>query len=94
MRGDRPHFANCISAGVVGNVTQLTFDPSRDVIRFNFRTLVEMNADSFTSTLAWTATDSGDIITYTIGPVPVPEPSSALLVGLGGLALLARRKKA
>ncbi len=30
---------------------------------------------------------------FTVAPVPVPEPSSAALLGLGGLALILRRRK-
>lgn len=83
-----------ISGGSVGAVSELTFDPTRDVIRFAGQTLAGMNAGSFSNTLAWTATTTGDTISYTTGPVvSVPEPSSTLLLGLGTLALLARRKR-
>lgn len=43
--------------------------------------------------VAWTSSsNSADTITYSFGS-PVPEPSSALLVGLGGFSLLARRRR-
>lgn len=82
-----------VSGGMLGAVSQLSFDPTRDVIRFSGMTLAGMSAGGFLDTLAWTAATTGDTISYTTGPVPVPEPSSALLVGLGTLALFARRKR-
>lgn len=85
-----------ISGGTVGAVTQLTFDPSRDKIRFlSGLSLGDLNADAFSNSLAWTATTTNDTISFTTGPVPsVPEPSSLLLVGAGTLTFLARRKRA
>lgn len=38
----------------------------------------------------WGETDS---VSYTVTPNPAPEPSSTALLGLGGLALILRRKK-
>ncbi len=48
------------------------------------------------SSQSWTSTMpfSGDYVSYRIGSTSVvPEPSSTALLGLGGLALLLRRKK-
>lgn len=79
-----------ITGGTVGAVSELTFDPSRDVIRFSGQSLVGMNVESFSNTLAWTAITTGDTISYTT----VPEPSGMLLGGMGTLFLLVRRRKA
>lgn len=82
-----------ISQGSVGNVTQVRFNPSRDVIRFSNQTLSGMFANNFSDTLAWTVDDTGDTIRYTTGPVVTPEPSGVLLLGLGGLSAVFRRSR-
>ena len=47
----------------------------------------QLNSGALT---VWTHGISGDTISF----VAVPEPSSALLVGLGGIGLLVRRRRA
>ncbi len=88
---------NLTSAGwtvvdLAGGGVRLTSDGSA--------TWVEANAaiDGIASgTLAFGISDSNDAVLFgarnTLTQLPVPEPSSAALLGLGGLALILRRRK-
>ena len=79
------------------NNTTINFDDTIHSMTFPNRTLTDMNANSFSDTLAWTSS-SGDTISYTSGsPSPVsaiPEPSSGLVLGFLLLSgLIHRRRK-
>ena len=43
--------------------------------------------------LTWTSTDDSNFESFSFSAEAVPEPSSTALLGLGGLALLARRRR-
>ncbi|MGJ8678659.1 MAG: PEP-CTERM sorting domain-containing protein [Akkermansiaceae bacterium] len=45
-------------------------------------------------TITWSASAAREAFNFSVDTAVVPEPSSAALLGLGGLALLARRKRA
>ncbi len=53
----------------------------------------EQGATAGTHTYTWAATNPRSGTAIAIGVVIVPEPSSAALIGLGGLALILRRRK-
>jgi hypothetical protein len=53
-----------ITGGSLGAVSELTFDPGTHVFTFANTTLADIGADSFSDTLAWTATTTGDTISY------------------------------
>jgi len=57
---------------------------------FGDQTLVDIGAESFSDTLAWTSSAQG---TNTISYTTIPEPSSTALLGLGALALAVRRRR-
>jgi len=50
-------------------------------------------ADGTTDTATITIDNSGQVNALTVSIIPVPEPSSTTLLGLGGLALILRRRK-
>ncbi len=55
---------------------------------------IGLSALTTTPTTVWTITEaggSGDTIQFALAPVP--EPSTTALLGLGGLALILRRRK-
>lgn len=83
-----------VSAGTMTVPTQLSFDPNEQIMMVPFTTLAGLGAANFSNTLAWTATTTGDTIRYSTGAAPIPEPASALLLGLAGTSLLVRRRRA
>ncbi len=58
---------------------------------FGGQTLLELGAQSFDNTLAWTSS-AGDTVSYTT-VTPLPEPSSTALIGLGALAVMIHRRR-
>jgi len=51
-------------------------------------------ADGVTDTISFDAIEGSHVNGFSVGVTPVPEPASLSLVGLGALALIARRRKA
>jgi len=49
--------------------------------------------DAFNPITGGTITSTNERFYLQVAPASVPEPSSTALLGLGGLALLARRKR-
>jgi len=84
-----------ISQGSADAVSELTFDPTRDIIRFSNTDLGFVGgADAYADTLAWTAGGTGDTISFTTGAPPqIPEPSIGLLFCLGSLTVLTTRRR-
>jgi hypothetical protein len=86
--------ARHVTGGVVGGlVTELTAAPSLDTVLFTGQTLASLNASGLTEgQTLWTANGSSDTIQFS-ALAPVPEPSSALLLGLGALVVIGRRHR-
>ena len=81
-----------VSVGTTELPTQLRYDPAEQVMVVPNLTLAALNADNLNNVLAWTASTTGDTISYTTGPPPsIPEPSTAILLGLATASLTARR---
>lgn len=76
-----------------GDIDQLTFNPAENSFFIRGKTLSDMGLDTMPNdTVIYTATSTADTIVFRNGAT-VPEPSSSVLVALGGMALLLRRRK-
>lgn len=77
--------------GVVdGLVRTFTFSSSDTFVTFTASEVAITQRLALTG-VAWTANTTGD--TFVFGAAPLPEPSSAILVGLGSLAIGLRRRR-
>lgn len=65
-----------------------------DTLNGTNQNLNENLINSFQFTATTTQGLSGSLDNFTVSTQPIPEPSSALLTGLGALALLSRRRRA
>ena len=80
--------ADDVIGGTSAAPTLLEWNTTDDFFVLSNTDLATIGADALSGTL-WTANITGD----TIGVQTIPEPSSSVLAGLAGLALLARRKR-
>jgi len=74
--------------------TQVTADPSLDHFLLPGVSLDDVNtefSDIVEGATLWTANNTGDTFIFS-RKAPIPEPSSVMLVGLGALGLLHRRR--
>lgn len=96
LASDSPYVSTMSSGGETASAIQLSSNPSGMVIPYNPNSSGVLTAGNYDLSVQFSLTAGGRSASgaYTYGLTIIPEPSSAVLFLLGGLLLVATRRRA